>query len=195
MKLYYVFAVALVMAAAGWFAGTSVADEKADEQDMMAKMAAAGRPGPMHKHLAFMVGEWTTDGTFNMAAGPQKSKGTSTVKWVNGGRYLDIAYHGPFAGMDYKGRGYMGHNNPKKQFEMVWLDNFGSGMDFKTGTCSADGKVITLKGFWESEMGKFATRQVYKSVDANSWVMSSYVKMGETEMKEMEIIYTRKAAK
>ena len=161
---------------------------------MMAKMKAEGMPGPMHKHLQHMVGEWTTDGTFWMGGPePTKSKGTSTIKWACGGRYLDIAYPGPFADMDFKGRGYMGHNNPKKQFEMIWVDNFGSGMDMKTGASSEDGKLITFKGFWEGPMGKLPVRTAFKAIDANSWSMTEYMTMGEQENKSMEIIYTRKA--
>jgi hypothetical protein len=197
MKLRYVFAIVLVTGLAGWYAGNSVAEDKPDagaEEDMMAKMMAEGMPGPMHKHLDHMAGEWTTDGTFWMGGPePLKSKGTSTITWVNGGRFLDIQYHGPFAGMDFKGRGYMGHNNPKKQFEMIWVDNFGSGIDFKTGTCSEDGKVLTLEGFWEGPMGKLPTKQIYKAIDANSWSLTAFTTMEGKEMKEMEIIYTRKA--
>ena len=194
MKLRYVFAIALVTALAGWYTGTSVAEEEAGgEADMMAKMKADGMPSAMHKHLEFMVGEWTTD--MSMWMGPQetKSKGTSTVKWALGGRYLDISYAGPFAGMDFKGRGFMGHNNPKKQFEMIWVDNFGSGMDFKKGSCSDDGKTITLKGVWDGPMGKLPTRMVYKAGDGNTWTMTSYTTMGDQEIKDMHIVYTRKA--
>ena len=193
MKLRYVFAVALVTALAGWFTGTSVAEDKPSEADMMAKMKADGMPSAMHKHMEFMVGDWTTEMTMWMQAGESKSKGTSTVKWALGGRYLDISYAGPFMGGEFKGRGYMGHNNPKKQFEMIWVDNFSSGMDFKTGSCSEDGKVITLSGFWDGPMGKLPTRMVYKAGDGNTWTMTSFTKMGDQEHKDMEIVYTRKA--
>lgn len=193
MKLRNLLLVALIAGAAGLWTGVSLAEEEeASEADMMAQMMKEGMPGPHHKHLKAMEGEWTTKGTFMMESGSVTSEGTSSNKMVNGGRFLECDYSAPFMGAPFSGKAVMGHNNPKKQFEMIWYDTMSSGIDVKTGTCSDDGKTITFNGHWDGPMGKLPVRMVFQINGPDSYTMSSYTTMQGQEIKDMEIVYTRK---
>ena len=63
---------------------------------------------------------------------------------------------------------------------------------FYLGTASADGKHITVRGTWEGPLGTFRTRYVYTFKSAGRFTLEGYSTHGETEVKEMEITYTRK---
>ncbi|MDJ0975185.1 MAG: DUF1579 domain-containing protein [Planctomycetota bacterium] len=194
MNLRNVILVALVAGLAGLWAGVSLAEEEApSEQEMMAEAMKMGMPGKHHEYIKAMEGEWTTDGTFYMQGQAVKSKGTSSNKMINGGRFLLVHYNAPFAGMPFEGRAIIGHNNFKKQFESLWIDTFGSGMDIKTGSCSEDGKTITFKGEWEFKWGTYPVRQEFKILSADQHKLTSWSTQPDgKELKEMEIIYTRK---
>ena len=193
MNLRNLFLVALVAGVAGLFAGVSIAEEEApSEADMMAKMMKEGMPGPHHKHIKAMEGEWTTKGVFQMSSGPMESNGTSSNKMVNGGRFLECTYNADFMGAPFGGKAVIGHNNPKKQFEMIWYDTMSSGIDVKKGTCSDDGKTMTFKGHWDGPMGKLPVRMVFTITGADSYMMQNFTTMQGQEIKDMEIVYTRK---
>ncbi len=170
--------------------GDGAADPAAT--DPLAKMRALGMPGKMHEHLKAFVGEWTTDATFWMGPQVTKEPGTASHKLVNGGRYLEIHYAASFGGKPFEGRGYIGYNNAKQKYEMLWIDDVGSGMDMKTGTASEDGKTITLNGTFEMEGASMPVRMEFKVLGPDSFKLTNWTKVGEEELKDMEIIYTRK---
>lgn len=193
MNLRNVICIALVAGLAGVWAGVSLAEEEQPSgEDMMAEMMKLGMPGAHQKHIKTMEGEWTTDGTFWMNGQEVKSAGTCTNKMINGGRFLEVDYSAPIGNMPFSGKAILGHDNHKKLYQMIWVDTMGSGIDFKTGTGSEDGKTITLKGVWDSPMGKIPSRMEFKVNGPDSHQMTSWSTYGGEEHKEMLIIYTRK---
>lgn len=70
------FRAALLTAAV--FTAVAVADDKKpavpDEATIMADMQKQATPGPEHKKLDPLAGEWTYEAKFNMAPGTRRSK-------------------------------------------------------------------------------------------------------------------------
>lgn len=168
---------------------------KAQSQDDMKKWADAMTPGEMQKQMAKMVGDWKFVNKFWMAPGqePMTSDGTARYDMLLGGRYLQVKASGNMMGMPFEGIGITGFNNVTKTFESSWIDNFGTGVMYMTGTMDDKG-MITLKGSMVDPLtGKVQMeRQTLRPDGDNKYIMEMYdTKEGQPEMKVMELIYTR----
>lgn len=114
-------------------------------EDMQARMAA-GTPGEMHKRLAEDVGTWQCKTQMWMQPGaePMESEGTSVVKPIMDGRYIQVEMSGEMPGMGtYHGLGIYGFDNVSEKFVSCWLDNHSTGIMNGTGELSDDGKTLT----------------------------------------------------
>jgi hypothetical protein len=166
-------------------------------EDMQAMMAA-GTPGEMHKRLAQDVGTWQckTQMWMQPNAEPMESVGTSVVKPILDGRYVQVEMNGDMPGMGpYTGLGVYGFDNVSQKFVSTWIDNHGTGIMVGTGELSDDGKTLT----WEFTGNCPLTKQpmVMKEVETvtgpNSKVLEMFgpdPKSGEV-FKHMRIEMTR----
>lgn len=121
----------------------------ADVEAMMKKWMEAATPGAPHKKLNDMVGTWqaTIRSWMNGADGePAVSNGTSEVKWVLGGRFLQQDVKGEMMGMPFSGIGFTGYDNINKKYVGFWIDNSSTGMYPTEGTLDKEGKVLTMIG-------------------------------------------------
>jgi hypothetical protein len=53
---------------------------------------------------------------------PTETKGTSSVKWVLGGRYLMEQTRGTIMGQPHEGIGITGYDNYKNMYVATWMD-------------------------------------------------------------------------
>jgi uncharacterized protein DUF1579 len=191
-------ALALVAALSVCFAGDQ-GKSKADPamEEMMKKAEAAGMPGPAHKVLDALVGDWNADVRFWMApdAPPTESKGTSKVRWTHNGRFVQEDFSGSFMGKPFNGTSITGYDNVKQKYVNVWLDDMGTGITLTEGAAGKDGKVFTFEG----NMSCPATGEKDKAIkyvlriqsrDKHSFEMHDPT-LGE-KSKTGEITYTRK---
>ena len=164
---------------------------------MMEAMQKAGTPGENHKLLASMTGDWAFVNRMWMdpAGPPTESNGTASYMMLMDGRFLVGHYQGTMMGMEFDGRGVTGYDNTTKQFQSVWLDNFGTMMMFMTGTYDATAKAFT----YLSEMAdpvapatRIKIREVIRLESPDRHTMEWYETRGGKETKTMEIVYTRK---
>ncbi len=167
-----------------------------EEQAMMDAMMKAATPGANHKLLASLVGSWTFTQTMWMdpAAPPSKSTGEAVYDMALGGRYLHASAKGNFSGMEFEGHGITGYDNVSKQFQAVWVDNFGTEMMFMTGKYDPASKALTFLSDYDDPMKpgtKVKVREVLRFVDPNKHVMEWYEQRGGKDVKTMEIVYTR----
>ena len=181
-------------------------DEKQpSEAEMMAMMTELSKPGENHKLLGSGVGAWTYTLKWWMdpSAAPGESSGTSVVKEVMGGRYF-ISEHtgkmqmpgadGKMTDTDFKGISTEGYDNVKKKFVSSWIDNMGTGIMLSEGDYDAATKSLTYRTECEMMPGiKTKIRQVVKITDKNHRTFEFYEDRGGTEVKTMEINYTRKS--
>ncbi len=162
--------------------------------DAWMKLAA---PGEHHKHFARMEGFWEVEATFWYAPGmePQVTKGLSTNILILGKRYLETKYASEVNGMPFAGRGTLGYDRIAGEYVDTWVDNMGTGVLMMRGSCSDDGKVITLHG----EQMDPATKENIKarsvttfSEDGNYLIEMWNLMPDGSEFKSMELAYTRK---
>jgi hypothetical protein len=166
-----------------------------DPQAMMETYAKLAMPGEPHKLFASLAGSWTTKTKSWMEPGkpPMESTGSSEMKILLGGRFLQQDFTGDMMGQPYSGIGISAYDNLRKRYVSTWIDTMGTGIFVMEGTASADGKTITLKGQHEEPGGGHMThRAIWKIVDNNSQTFEMYGTANHgKEMKMMEIIYTR----
>lgn len=166
-------------------------------QEMMAKWKEYATPGEGHKALEPLVGNWDYTVTWweTPDSQPQKSTGTSEVKWIMGGRFLEQTAKGMSMGQEFHGMGIMGYDNMEKEYTGVWIDNMGTGMMESTGSYDPSTKSFTEKGTFScpQEGGEKSYRGVTTLVSADNYTYEMYVtgKDGK-ESRVMEIVYTRK---
>ncbi|HWL93199.1 MAG TPA: DUF1579 domain-containing protein [Phycisphaerae bacterium] len=169
-----------------------------EEAEMQRKMMEAGTPGQHHKYLEPFVGEWDAESKFWMGPGePMVAKATATTKWIMGGRFIEMDYHGDFQGMAFIGRATTGYDNTLKRFNSTWLDNMSTTMFYSTGTDADSGRTLTFTGeapcCMTGEIKKH--KSVWKSLSKDKHVFEMFEegKDGKST-KQMEITYTRRTA-
>jgi hypothetical protein len=87
-----------------------------------------------------------------------------------------------------------GYDNVKKKFVSSWIDNMGTGIIFSEGTYDAATKTFTYHAEEEMMPGmKTKVREVIKITDNDHHLFEWYEDRGGTEVKTMEIHYTRKS--
>lgn len=168
-----------------------------EEMEMMKAWEAAATPGPHHKHLEAMVGEWEGTNTWWMAPGAPAnvSPTTCSARMEFDGRFLMSHHKGDMMGMAFHGMGSMGYNNTTKQYEGTWMDNMGTMTMFMTGTCSEDGKVFKMEAKFVDPMTGQPSymKETCTVVDADNYRMEMFGPGPDgKEFKMMEIVYKRK---
>lgn len=168
----------------------------AEEQAFMQKWMAFASPNEHHKVLEAKVGKWNTTVKMWMSpdAPPSESKGSSEFEMGLGGRYLMDHSTGETPFGPFEGMGVTGFDNLKQRYIVGWIDNMGTGVLGAEGTYDAKTKTFTYVG--ESPdvaAGKYVkSRTTEKLIDADKWVMESFVPGPDgKEYKCMEITYER----
>jgi hypothetical protein len=126
---------------------------------------------------------------------PQKSKGTSVYSSIMNGLYQTGDFKAEMMGMPFQGHSITGYDNAKKQFVSTWIDNFGSGIIYMTGTYDEATKTLNLKGIQTDPVtGKDAfIRQEMKIINDDTYNLMMYGPAPDgKEMLFMSGVYKRK---
>lgn len=181
-------------------ASGSLAQEKPkmskEQQAMMDAMTKAATPGPNHKLLAEVVGDWTFVTRMWMDPGqpPTETKGTATFQPLLGGRYVRGDFKASMMGMDFEGVALNGYDNVANEFVSLWFDNMSTGMMLMNGKYDSATKTFTYTGEMADPMNPTAMikyREVVRITSPDSHVMEMYEMRGGKEVKTMESSYTR----
>jgi hypothetical protein len=172
-----------------------------DMAEMMKKWEAAATPGPEHKALEPLVGEWSLQTKFWMAgpdAPPTESKGTSKTRWILGNRFVQEEVDSEMNGMPFQGVGITGYDNMKKKYVGAWVDNMGTMLSTTEGTVDADHKVITSTGKMDDPMTgqkDKTVKYILRIISKDKHILEMYdLSLGEGDKGKMgEIVYSRKA--
>jgi len=97
-------------------------------------------------------------------------------------------------GMDFNGISISGFDNAKKVYVSSWIDNFGTGLMYMEGKYDEASKMIIFKGVVVDPMtGKDKEyKETLKIVDDKTVEMEMFIVEGGKELKNMEIVYTKK---
>lgn len=150
-------------------------------------------PGPEHKHLAKAEGNWNA--TIEMMD-MEPSKGTSQMKMVLGGFWLEDRFTAEFQGMPFEGRGLTGYDPIKRKYVGVWTDSVSPMMMVSEGTFDEKTRTLTMVGDGYDHMGaKVKVRMLTIHKDADHVVFEMYHTGADAkEQKVMTIHYERAGA-
>ncbi len=168
----------------------------AEQQAMMQAWQKASTPGPNHKLLASLTGQWVfaTKMWMEPGAPPESSTGTAVYTPLMDGRFIQGEYKGTFGGMPFQGLGLTGYDNVAQHFTTTWADNMGTSIMLMTGSYDPTTMTFTYKGDMDDMMKpgtKVRVRQTVKVLSGDSHVMEWYETRGGKEIRTMEITYTR----
>lgn len=141
---------------------------------MMEKWKEFATPNENHKVLDTLVGSWDHTVKWWMSPGgnPEESKGTSEIKWIMGGRYLQQLVQGTSMGQPFEGMGITGYDNAKKEYNSIWIDNMGTGIMMTTGNYDPNTKTLTELGKYTDPIeGQKVIRGVTKSLTKTNILM------------------------
>jgi hypothetical protein len=171
-----------------------VTDQNQDSE--MEKWKEYATPSENHKVLDAFVGNWdyTVKWWSSPNSEPEISQGTSEVKWIMGGRFLEQIAQGTSMGQPFEGMGITGYDNAKKEYASMWIDNMGTGLMTSSGKYDPSTKTFEEKGkFTQPKMGETTFKGVTKIIDDDKFVYEIYTKDKDwKEYKALEIVYTRK---
>lgn len=181
------------------FAFTAVSVFAADpkQAEMMQKWMAYATPGEPHALFKDMAGNWKyTMKWWEKEGGPaQESKGTSKIKIIMGGRFLQQEVKGKSMGMPLEGMGFLGYDNVTKKYNSIWFDNMGTGMMKGEGTFDKATQTLTDKGEFSCPMREDTEDYVteWKIVDKKTMTFSMTAKGpdGGKAYKQMEMTFTK----
>lgn len=173
-------------------------------QDWMDSM----NPGDHHKRLNDFVGDYNVEMRVFMMPGqePIVTKGTSSIKWVLGKRYLmeefdcemkfpDMQNPGQMQTLNYDGIGMTGYNNTRNLYEGTWASTGDTAIYSMKGTWPPDSKVMNFYGEMDEPMMNMYGRVCnFRTtiVDANKRKFEIFDLAAGPDHKVIEIIYTKK---
>ncbi len=171
-------------------------EEKISTQAMMEVYTKLGTPGAPHQFLASSAGSWkiTVKSWMEPGMPPTESTGTSELKMIMGGRFLQEEFTGEMMGKKFTGLGITGYDNHTKKYVSTWIDSMGTAMLFFEGFTDPENRVLTLKSRYDDPFkGSMTWRSVTTHVDENTCLveMCSVDRSGKEE-KMMEMSYVRR---
>jgi hypothetical protein len=164
---------------------------------LMKKAEAASTPGPAHKALDPLVGEWNAEVKMWMEpdAPPTVTKASAKSTWALKGRFVKQEFTGEFMGKPFNGVSYTGYDNVRQKYRSIWIDDMSTTIVTSEGDADAGGKVITLGGSYACAMTgekDKANTQIYRIVSRDKHVFEMHDPTRGDKSKTMEITYTRK---
>jgi hypothetical protein len=166
-------------------------------EKIMELVAKLGTPGPQHKLLEPLIGEFTCKVKMYMAPGkpPVESVGTVSRKWILDGRFIHERYTGEAMGKPFTGLGWIGYDNKQKKYTVAWIDSMSTSIMTTVGTYDPDTKTFTYVGEEDSPFfgGRVKMRDLVRISDADTQVLEMYRQTkGAPEFKMLEIVCKRK---
>jgi hypothetical protein len=103
----------------------------------------APKPAPELQKLAFLVGDWIHEETYQPgptgAGGPGKAR--SKASWVLGNQHLYVIYASKTTMGQFEGRGFFGWDPQRRQYRFDWFNNSGAATHY-SGDFDAQGSLV-----------------------------------------------------
>lgn len=135
-------------------------------------------PGPMHKALHPLIGEWKFE-LLDMEGGEPgtlTARGTGSIQSALGGRYLIWNTTAESEGGEVHGAGLLGYDLAQKQYEFLWVSGRTTGMPIARGEGVLMGRGIDFTiQVRDPRTGRLAVgRTVLRATDLDHFVMENY---------------------
>jgi len=173
-----------------------IPDAGSEMEKVMQAYAKSAEPGPNHKRLNPLIGDWNCFvRVWEAPGGPQHdSKATYQRRWILGGRFIEEKYEGQFMNQPFSGFGLLGYDNQKKNYVSLWADTMMTCFITQTGQADAAGKVITFTGQMDDPVTgqpkKLKSILRIESDAKNVFEMYDFTPDGK-EYKSLEIVSTQ----
>jgi hypothetical protein len=155
-----------------------------------------GDPGPEHKLLAKLAGDWQVKMKvwFEPGKPPTESTGAMKRKMILGGRYLQEEFEAKLGDEPFSGLGIVGYDRLRKKFVTTWADSMSTGVLVSDGTYDADKKSFIYLNDDVDAAGKKTKGRDVLRIDSDDQLTFEMFRTpeGGTEFKALEIIYTRR---
>ena len=181
-------------------AGLSRADDvkkTPSPADLLKALAENGKPGPEHKKLEPLVGDWTF--TLKLWTNPKESpaevQGTVERKWIMGGRFVQETIKGTCGrGKTFEGLGLLGYDNAQKKFTATRACGLCGTISHGLATCNTSGtKFECVKEECCPLTGQKVKGRDEVLIEGNDRIVVNVFKtIADKEVKVMEIVSTRK---
>lgn len=119
------------------------------------EFSAASRPGPQHKVLESLVGEWEVTLSTTAADGTESApyRGRATLAWTLGQRFLRWDASLMFGEISGTTTGFLGFDTRTRQYQLMMISDFATGMMVAGGS----GEIRALGIVFELELTDPAT--------------------------------------
>jgi hypothetical protein len=157
--------------------------------------SVAAGPGPEHSRLTAMSGTWDVELTFWFQPGgrPVVSNGTSTIRPLFDGLFIEEKIEGALNGVPYTTLAWTGFNTSTHQYEATRIASTNTSRIAETGLWDDQARHFELKASYVLAGDTWTQRTVIEPISANTMVASSYLSFGKVpEWKAVEIKYTRR---
>ena len=155
---------------------------------------AAPRLSPEHDRLTAMAGTWDVDMTFwfQPGAAPVTVKGTSTIRPLLGGLFIEEKIDGTLNGRAFTTLSWTGFNTSTKEYEATRIASTNTIRITENGLWDDQTKRFELKGSYQLAGDTWTQRTVIQPIAGDSMVVASYLSFAKIpEWKALEIRYKR----
>ncbi len=158
---------------------------------------ALSKPGPSHRLLELFVGTWDAKITFRggLDGKPEVSRGTSTVSWILGDRFIKEDFEGEALGERFLGLGITGYDNAARRFTNVWIDSLNTALATSYGKYLPDDNRFDFVGEIYDPLrgGMKSTRSTMRIISSNRYEFVMYDEAPNgMEYRALEIEYSRR---
>lgn len=165
-----------------------------NSEEVRKKVEAAATPGPGHKALESLVGDWKAEVKCWMDPDgpPHVSQGTAKTKWALDGHFLEEEFCGEMMGKPFTGRSLMGYDNIKQMYQSVWVSDMQTSIFTSEGKAESGNKVITLEGRTNcAATGRtdIPVKSVFRVISPDKHIFEMFDE--SKGLRTMEITYTR----
>jgi hypothetical protein len=161
------------------FAAAPSAAQQQPTAEQKKAMAEKLQPGPHHRELAALEGQWTQEVTYNMGTKqPLKGRGTATNRMILGGRFLvsertSTASAGSMGDVTLEAMSIYGFDRRTNEYTIIELDTMGTYWVSAAGA-PRDDKSIVMSGESLDDHGGHREMRKYdmvlRVVDADTYV-------------------------
>jgi hypothetical protein len=155
-------------------------------------------PGPEHKVLEVMAGDWETVARYWPApkAEPVEAKGTSHRKWILEGRFLMEELDGGNLVLPFSGLALYGYDAFEQKYTSAWVDTLNTSILTNLGDYDRTNNVVNFNGQYKDPWtgARKKERGVMRFVSKDKQVLEIHVtEAGGKEFEMLEVVYTRRA--
>ncbi len=164
------------------------------KEEMMERVKAAATPGPAHRALESLVGNWDAEVRCWTERGGESemNAGSAQGTWIMNGLFLQEDFKGEMMGKPFTGRTIIGYDNVQQAFRLVWLSDNQTSMFVADGTAENDYKSITFEGTASCPIkGEVRTRVVLRLLSPERRELEMFDLTEVEATKTMEITYVR----